>query len=143
MSLDAQALEQMKHAIQKGYAVTPTFHDQPSKEERDSQISIIARVLTAQYNTNPTKPILHWKSIYLRVMEIIGNEKALGNWPYKIPEIESVRRSINYSADKRRFPDEEPPAICTTPGFYCFNPSRLQDEVTKRKLIEIIEAFEK
>ena len=138
MSLGADAIQQFGQALAKGYAITPKFHEPPSKEERDSQIEIISRVLAQQYTLFPKRPILHWKSIYLRVVETIQKEKQLGLWKYKIPEIESIRRSINYSADPRRFPNEPTPAICTTPGFYCINPQRFDDE-TKVELIKRIE----
>ncbi len=144
MSLEGKAigtgeLSQFRTALQNGFAYTPTQHIQPTEEERNAQIAIISRVICQQYNLHQNKPILHWKSIYFRVIEVIKKEAQLGIWKHKIPEIESVRRNINYSADVRRYPDGITDSVCCTPGNYCFNPAKLLDFETREKLLKIIE----
>ncbi|MDE2439203.1 MAG: hypothetical protein KGN01_07490 [Patescibacteria group bacterium] len=136
MSLDSQATEQIKHAIEHGYAVTPTSSDRPSDEDRQKHIDIIVRCVFSEYNM--FHRAVHIQRIVKIVYRTIYNMKARGLWNQTIPSRRTLERSVNYAASVTwKYNEGHPRVIALKPGLYFVNPI-LFDTITLSRLQQII-----
>ena len=143
---DGQFGKQVAFALKNGYAITPQSHEQPTKEERDDQVSVVTRTVYTYFNSfiqiNKAPKPMYTGRIAKQALRTIRNEKKIGDWKHDVPNELSIRRSTNYAADKDYFGIDRPPLICTFPAWYFPNPHCLDPE-TRVKLEKAIEAFEK
>ncbi len=138
--------KQVAMALKDGYAITPRSYEQPTKEERDDQISVVTRTVYAYFNSfiqiNKIPKPMYTGRIAKQALRTIRNEKKTGDWKHDVPNELSIRRSTNYAADKNHFENDIPPLIATFPAWYLPNPCRFDPE-TQAKLKKAIEDFEK
>jgi hypothetical protein len=135
---DNQEIEQLKTALKQGFAITPRSHEMPSREDRDSHIEIIARVVYATWNRD--KRPSHIRTIVDEALSLIDYEKRMGMWKRPIPSRRTLERSTNYAADPRWYQDKEdkrPKIVAIKPGWYIPNPQFFDGE-TKQRLESIL-----
>lgn len=133
--------EKLETALRQGYVSSEMSSDQPTKEERDDQISIITRVTYSIYNLSELKRPIYMQRIVKDAEKVIRSERRMGVWKHDMPSRRSLERSINYAADVDwGYEDNITPLVQVKPGWYYVNPRRF-DEITQAKLKQIFAEF--
>jgi len=132
-------------ALRLGYVPSP--QQKIPKEHQQHKQWYMEAITSAVYATwNKEQKFMNLQEIFGEVKKRIVALKNSGLWPYEtIPGKRTIDRMVNFTADRREYPDGKPTIIAVKAGLYMPNPIFFPDAVKQQleKLMEFVSSSKK